>query len=408
MMVLLVAQSCTKDKCTRELTYTKYSPVIMTADEIRQPIENQPAKELQDPGKIFFAGNYILINEKQKGIHIIDNTDATNPQNIGFVKIIGNRDLAVRNNKLYVDNYMDLLTLDISNINNVSLISRTNNAFTHDFVEGKGIIVDYISEELTETFECENGINVVWGNNDIVDFEDGSFGATNAASAAGRIPGTSVGGSTTRFAFSGDYLYTVDSEDLRVFDISNASNPILINEQSVGFGIETIFPYKESLFLGSTNGVFIFDNSTPTSPRLATEFSHATGCDPVIVSKDYAYVTIHNGTACNGWLNQMDIIDVEDIYQTRLVNTISMESPKGLSIANDQLFVCDNGLKVYDLASDLENPGVAITTKRDINPSDVIALPNGHVVIIGEDGLRQYDASNSANLVELSFIPVMR
>jgi hypothetical protein len=47
--------------------------------------------------------------------------------------------------------------------------------------------------------------------------------ATNAATTGGS------GGSTARFAISGNYLYTVDNVNLKVFDISTATDPVLKN-----------------------------------------------------------------------------------------------------------------------------------------------------------------------------------
>src|SRR5689334_10203350 len=50
---------------------------------------------------------------------------------------------------------------------------------------------------------------------------------------------TGSGGSTARFAIQGNYLYTVDNENLRVYNITDIANPVLKNTVSVGFQIET-------------------------------------------------------------------------------------------------------------------------------------------------------------------------
>src|SRR5688500_12067850 len=64
--------------------------------------------------------------------------------------------------------------------------------------------------------------------------------------------GTGVGGSLARFTIAGNYLYTVDQTDLKVFDISDPANPVFRRSIPVGFEIETIFPFKDRLFIGST------------------------------------------------------------------------------------------------------------------------------------------------------------
>ena len=66
-----------------------------------------------NPGKIYFKEGYIFINEELKGIHVIDNRNPENPQNIGFIEIPGNVDIAIKNNTLYADSYIDLGAIDI-------------------------------------------------------------------------------------------------------------------------------------------------------------------------------------------------------------------------------------------------------------------------------------------------------
>lgn len=57
----------------------------------------------------------MYINERFEGIHVIDNRDPSSPQNVAFLDIPGNIDLAVNGDALYADSYVDLVTIDISN-----------------------------------------------------------------------------------------------------------------------------------------------------------------------------------------------------------------------------------------------------------------------------------------------------
>ena len=38
-----------------------------------------------------------------------------------------------------------------------------------------------------------------------------------------------------------------------------------------------------------------------------------TSCDPVVVQGDYAFVTLRGGTECQGFSNQLDIIDISTL-----------------------------------------------------------------------------------------------
>ena len=99
------------------------------------------------------------------------------------------------------------------------------------------------------------------------------------------IAATGQAGSQARFTISGNYLYTVNNSDMQVFDITIASNPVPWSKQSIGFGIETIFSHDQYLFIGSQNGIFIYDNSNPQFPTKVGSLLHARSCDPVVVEE---------------------------------------------------------------------------------------------------------------------------
>lgn len=84
-----------------------------------------------------------------------------------------------------------------------------------------------------------------------------------------------------------------------------------------------------------------------------------------------------------------------------------MNSPKGLGIDNETLFICDGdaGLKVYNVSDPYSLGASFITSFEDINTFDVIPV-NDILFMIGSDGLFQYDYSDIENIRFLSKIPV--
>ena len=208
---------------------------------------------------------------------------------------------------------------------------------------------------------------------------------------------TGVGGSTARFAVTGDYLYTVNSNSLEIFDISNPSLPNKVASQEVGFGIETIFPNNGHLFLGAQTGMYIYDINNPAKPVKLSLYEHIYTCDPVVVEGDYAYVTLHSANSwCGRWSNELHIIDISNLNSPRLLTTYAMENPLGLGVDGDNLFVCDDGLKVYDISNKLN---IVLKQSFSINANDVIPY-NDLLLVIGDDGLYQYDYSGEdLNLV---------
>jgi len=192
------------------------------------------------------------------------------------------------------------------------------------------------------------------------------------------------------------------------WNIENNLERVATNE--IGWGIETIFPYEENLFIGSNSGMYIYDNSNPESLILLSTFQHARACDPVVVEGNTAYVTLRNGSACQSFINQLDVIDISTITSPKLIKTFPMTNPHGLSIRDSQLYICEgeHGLKIFD-ASDSENIDKnLIANLETIKSTDVISLPNSLILVIGSDGFYQYDVSDADSPVLLSHIPVIK
>jgi len=135
---VLSLQSCLKDSCEASQIYLRMAPVFLSAEDIRQDIKVSEPRALKKPGKLYFYNDFILINERREGIHVIDNTDSSNPKNIKFIEINGNVDMAVKNSILYADNVTDLLAIDITNPSSPVLSNRTEDIFDVPFDEENG------------------------------------------------------------------------------------------------------------------------------------------------------------------------------------------------------------------------------------------------------------------------------
>ena len=182
---LSMLTSCIKDKCTQTVTYMKDIPVYRSYEEIRQPIKTEAARTLQNPGKIYLYADYVLINELNEGVHVIDNSDPANPQPISFIKIAGNVDIAMKGSVLYADNYTDLLAIDMSNPNSVSVLKRVENIFPILGVNPENseeVLVRYDQEEVTEELACGevNNNSWAWSREDIT-----ALNSTAAATTGG-------------------------------------------------------------------------------------------------------------------------------------------------------------------------------------------------------------------------------
>ena len=101
----------------------------MTFEELRDSVVVEASREIKDAGKIYVYGDILLVNEKQKGVHIIDNSDKKNPINRAFVKVLGSSDIAVKDGYMMVDSFIDLVVIDINDISNIKEVNRTTDIF---------------------------------------------------------------------------------------------------------------------------------------------------------------------------------------------------------------------------------------------------------------------------------------
>ncbi|MCG8323803.1 MAG: hypothetical protein MI921_30205 [Cytophagales bacterium] len=152
----------------------------------------------------------------------------------------------------------------------------------------------------------------------------------------------------------------------------------------------------------------IFDNTNPLEPRHLSSFMHFTACDPVVVNDDYAFVTLRSGNICDGFVNQLDVVDIRDLNNPTLEKTYPMDNPHGLGIDRDNLFLCEGefGLKVFNTEDVQKISDNLIKHIGDIHAYDVIPFQN-NLIMVGQDGLYQFDYSDPAALPLLSHIPVV-
>jgi hypothetical protein len=112
---------CVKDTVKNTYTYTYFEPVYKPYSEVVANIKSNASTPVAIPGKICIIGKYILLNEVDKGIHVIDNSNPSAPANIAFIDLPGNVDIAVKGNILYADFYSDLVAIDISDPRNAKV-----------------------------------------------------------------------------------------------------------------------------------------------------------------------------------------------------------------------------------------------------------------------------------------------
>jgi len=410
---LLMLNACS-EFVEETYTYKINEPVYMSAAEFRNSVKvSRTPQEIKKQGKICFYKDYLYISEPDKGIHIVNNADPANPKLTGFVEIMGNADIAIKNDVLYADSYIDLVWFDITNPALPVLQGRKENVFPtaippmdnfygYDYEQcsdkSKGVIVGWELKEKTGTYTKDRWW---WWRGGMVD----DAYMSNVESGAKNSGNTGITGSMARFSLYNNYLFTVMNNTLAVFDLSNRAPVVAADSIYVGWDVETIFSYKDYMFMGTPRGMLIYSVSNPVKPVYVSSFTHFYGCDPVVVENDTAFVTVRSGNLCGQNSNELIVVDVSNIKQPKQIVSYSMTSPKGLGIDNGTLFLCDDGLKVYDARNPMILMAKQLAHYKGMDGYDLIPFEHT-LMMIADDGIYQYDYTDLKNIKQLSKLPI--
>lgn len=399
--IMVLFNGCFKDKLTK--TYSILTAVYEDKAVVLGNVKGGAPKDLKAPGKIYIRGNYLFINEVNKGVHVFDNSNPAAPKAVSFINIPGNLDIAVSGHYLYADMFTDMLTIDISDPVHATLKDTSTSVFPErNYANGwqydnNKVLVGWVSKDTTVDIEtsggyCPNCFFMTAAQSE--NFSKGNY-----------IPG--IAGSMSRFSIVNNYLYTVNINFLTVFNLADESKPLRQRDISVGNNIETIFPFSGHLFVGSSAGMFIYSIADPGDPEKEGQFNHSLACDPVIADGKYAYVTLRTGTACQGNSNQLDVLDITSVFFPQLVKTYPLTNPHGLGKDGNLLFIADGsaGLKIYD-ATDVQHLQI-IKVFPHIIATDVIPWAN-RLIVVADNGLYQFDYSNRNDIKLLSAINISK
>lgn len=383
-------------------------PVYETTSQLAQKVSIDPPKDYAEAGKIVTYQHYIFINKPHEGIHVVDNSDPSNPQNLHFIAIPGSLDMTIIDDHLYSDMFSALVVFDISSISSPELLEE----FT---VEEVFYYNPYMTLESTVSFdqlgdyfryeEIDNTLGIVtsWRTEirkepleDQVSrryytLEDAEI-ATATAAENNNFENVSTAGSMTRFLPIENYLYTINFNELVLFSIGEDYRPSRFARLDTGTQAETLFQLNDLLFVGSTTGMLMYDVSSPDNPDYINSIEHFRSCDPVVADSNYAYVTLRGGTNCFTETNELQIIDIRDPENLEVVARQVMFNPHGLAIHQDHLLVCDGsaGIKVLDVR-DREDPSVVTTSSIPFAYDIIVDFPSA--VVVGEGVIYQYDLS---------------
>ena len=153
--LILILTGCNFNEVQTDINEptTGYQPIY--ASSSASEIKLLPPQQIREPGKIYIYDPYLLVNEKNRGIHIFDNTNPSNPKPVAYAEILGNSDLAIKNDVLYADHIGNLVALKLNNFQSLEQIGSLP---INQWLMG----VPPPPESYFECIEKSKGIVVAW------------------------------------------------------------------------------------------------------------------------------------------------------------------------------------------------------------------------------------------------------
>jgi hypothetical protein len=157
--------------------------------------------------------------------------------------------------------------------------------------------------------------------------------------------------------------------------------------------METIYPYKDKLFIGSKTGLYIYSLEDPAKPKLVGEAKHGRSCDPVVANDSVSYSTLKGSTVCGPVTSGLYVHDIKNLEQPKLKITLPINDPLGLGMTDSALYVCSGaeGLKVFSI----KNPYQPVERQTIPGGYCIDVIPYGDILVCwARQGIRLYDITN--------------
>jgi len=226
------------------------------------------------------------------------------------------------------------------------------------------------------------------------------------------------GGNLARFAIIGNYLCAVNGGGIKVFNIQAQANPIQVGNMGPGATILSLRTLQDSLLIiGTLTGNYspyalgVYSFKSNQSLQLLGALDSSQAYDPFTYRQNYLFTSEHAGASTSYYVphSQMYAYNVKKLNASYYYNNPDYKirkniySPLDLSADGNNLFICDSGLKVFDI-TDMSK--IKLKKHFNIEAQNVLSN-NGNLTILGTTGLFQYQyANDTINLLsKINIVP---
>lgn len=292
-------------------------------------------------------------------------TNVANINNAGGAGYLNASDIAVSGNFAYLANGTDGLRIyDISNPTNPINVGHAP-SITNGTVWGVASGVAVVSN-LVYLATGSDGLRIYDVSTPTNPINVGYIPSGGWSVSTGIDVGPAA---TVGVAVSGNYAYLADGQfGLRIYDISNPSNPINVGNYTNNYADGFNSPNSTAVAISGNyaylaswiDGLRIFDISNPSSPTNVAHIGITT--EFVTVSGNNAYIGNNNSNV------GLEIYDISNPINPIFIKGMPGLSPNNVTISGNYAYVADDdlGLIVYDIS----NPANPIQVGDDVDGFD--------------------------------------
>jgi hypothetical protein len=123
-----------------------YVPIYET-EEIAYQVSIEPAKPIENPGKIFVYQDFLMVSAPGEGFHVIDNSRPIAPVPLFFISVPGSNDVAIKDGYIYADNYSDIVVFTIDENREVQIVNRLEDLMNNQlYPPYRGVYFECVDE----------------------------------------------------------------------------------------------------------------------------------------------------------------------------------------------------------------------------------------------------------------------
>lgn len=219
------------------------------------------------------------------------------------------------------------------------------------------------------------------------------------------LGGTGTAGSMAKFTIVGQNLLVLQPGSIIQYTIEADGDLTYIRELVIFSGnLETIFPYGDKVLVGSSDQVYFLGFDSQNILDIISTYRHITACDPVVASNGIAFSTLRSNNCRFNSDEVLEIIDISDIGEPKLIKSYRTEAPYGLTINEQNLFVCERGgVAMYDVSDPQNILPKGFTQFTGERPLDIIHT-QGYLIVRTDKNIYNMSYTSSGILTILAKI----